>query len=561
MTSSITVFQARKILTMNPMQPQATHVAVRDGRILAVGSLERMAEWGPFELDRQFADKVLMPGLVEGHAHLSAGGLWQLPYVGFHARTAPDGALWEGCVSFDDVVTRLAGIEATMSESDGPLLAWGFDPIFFGTERMTIDHLDQVSTSRPVVVMHVSGHLMNVNSVALAKAGITVDTDIEGVARFVTGEREGHPTGELQEFAAMFPVNRLIGNAIRLSAAGETGVRLYGQVAQFAGVTTSADLVNDLSETGVDILRRVTAEADFPVRLVPAYNGTTGSLAREAGGERVRDCVKTNTDKLHFGLIKLFADGSIQGFTARLRWPGHFNGRENGIWIVPPDELKASIAFFHAQGFSLHIHTNGDEATEVAIDGIEAALAAHPRADHRHTLQHCQMADAAQFRRMARLGICVNLFANHLYYWGDAHYTQTMGPDRACRMDACGTALASGVPFAIHSDAPVTPLGPLFTAWCAVNRVTSSGRVLGESERISIADALSAITLGAAFTLGLDDRVGSVEVGKYADFCVLEEDPLAVAPMALKDVRIVGTVLGGRVLALPTQRPPESQRT
>ena len=546
-----TVYQARKIITMNPMQPEATHVAVRDGRILAVGSLDRMREWGTFELDTRFAGQVLMPGLVEGHSHLMAGGLWQFPFVGFHSRTAPDGKVWVGCRNFDEVVARLIELEARIDDPAKPLLAWGFDPIFFGSERMTVRHLDRVSATRPVVILHASQHLMNVNSAALAAAGITRDTEVEGIARFEEGEQRGEPTGELQEFAAMFPITRLTGNIFRVAGATEQSLRLFGQIAQLAGVTTATDLVNDLSDDNVEVLKRVTAEADYPVRLVPAYIGLDGSLSREAGSARVRSRVASNTDKLHFGLVKIVTDGSIQGFTARVRWPGYFNGHDNGIWIQPPDELKATIAHFHADGFQLHIHTNGDEATELAIDGIEAALAAHPRADHRHTLQHCQMADAAQFRRMARLGICANLFANHIYYWGDAHYALTMGPDRAERMDACATALAHGVPLAIHSDAPITPLGPLFTAWCAVNRLTSSGRILGESERIGVGDALFAITQGAAFTLGLDDRVGSIEVGKFADFCVLEEDPLAVAPASLKDLRIAGTVLGGRVLALP----------
>ncbi|MEO7940345.1 MAG: amidohydrolase family protein, partial [Burkholderiaceae bacterium] len=166
--------------------------------------------------------------------------------------------------------------------------------------------------------------------------------------------------------------------------------------------------------------------------------------------------------------------------------------------------------------------------------------------------QHCQMADASQFRRMATLGIGVNLFANHLFYWGDAHREQTMGPDRASRMDACATALAHQVPLAIHSDAPITPLGPLFTAWCAVNRLTSSGQVLGEAERISVAQALHAITLGAAYSLHMDGEIGSIEIGKFADFCVMADDPTAVEPQALKDVRITGTVIGGRPLPLPT---------
>lgn len=549
--SRTVVFQARKIITMNPMQPEATHVAVRGGCILAVGSLERMREWGAFDLDARFADRVLMPGLVEGHAHLMAGGLWQFPFVGFHARTDPDGVVWQGCRSFGEVIERLAAIEAKMTDPEQPLMAWGFDPIFFGVERMTVEHLDRVSTSRPVVILHASQHLMNVNSAALARAGIDRDTDVEGVVKFDAGPRRGSPTGELQEFAAMFPVMRFTGNVFRLAGTSEPGLRNFGRIAQLAGVTTATDLVNDLSDDAVSKLHRLTAEPDFPVRIVPAYVSLDGSIPRESGATRVRERMAGNTDKLRFGAIKLVVDGSIQGFSARLRWPGYFNGHDNGIWILPPDEMRATIAFFHREGFQLHIHTNGDEATELAIDAIEAALARWPRPDHRHTLQHCQMADAAQFRRMGRLGICANLFANHLYYWGDAHYTLTMGPDRACRMDACGSALDHGVPLAIHSDAPITPLGPLFTAWCAVNRMTSSGRVLGENERIGVPQALHAITMGAAFTLRMDDRIGSIEVGKFADFCVLHDDPLAVAPEALKDVRIAGTVLGGRVLPSP----------
>lgn len=545
--TDITVFQARKILTMNPMQPDATHVAVRDGKVLAVGDLARMQAWGDFTLDARFADKVLMPGLVEGHSHLMAGGLWQFPFVGFHARTAPDGKVWSGCVDFEAVIERLCAIEATLTDPAAPLLAWGFDPIFFGRERMTVHHLDRVSATRAVVILHASQHLMNVNTVALAQAGITRDTEIEGIARFGDGE----PNGELQEFAAMFPITRLTGNIFRVAGSTPSALRMFGQMAQHAGVTTATDLVNDLSDFNHAALTEVTAEPDFPVRLVPAYISMVESSSIDAGIARIRERQATGNDKLHYGLVKIVVDGSIQGFTARVRWPGYFNGAPNGIWILPPAQLKASIAQFHAAGFQLHIHTNGDEATELALDAIEAALEAQPRADHRHTLQHCQMADAAQFARMARLGMCVNLFANHLYYWGDAHRELTMGPDRAMRMDACGTALAADVPLAIHSDAPITPLGPLFTAWCAVNRLTSTGQKLGEAECISVPDALRAITMGAAFTLSMDHLIGSIEIGKYADFCVLGDDPLAVAPEALKDVPVLGTVIGGRAVPLP----------
>ena len=181
------------------------------------------------------------------------------------------------------------------------------------------------------------------------------------------------------------------------------------------------------------------------------------------------------------------------------------------------------------------------------LDCMQDGLAKHPLADHRFTIQHGQLANAAQFRRMKTLGMCVNLFPNHHFYWGDQHYAITVGPERAERMNACATALASGVPLAIHSDAPVTPLGPLFTAWCAVNRLTASGRVLGASERIGVDDALRTITLGAAYTLKLDGEIGSIESGKRADFAVLEDDPLKIGGEKLKDVRVWGVVQGGRV--------------
>ena len=147
---------------------------------------------------------------------------------------------------------------------------------------------------------------------------------------------------------------------------------------------------------------------------------------------------------------------------------------------------------------------------------------------------------------MKALGVCANLFANHLWFFGDQHHDLTVGPDKAMRLDACGSALRQGVPLAIHSDAPVTPMGPLHVAWCAANRITPSGRVLGEDQKITVEQALHAVTLGAAYTLHLDHEIGSVEVGKQADFAVLGRDPLAVPSHDLKDIPVLGTVMGGR---------------
>jgi hypothetical protein len=319
----------------------------------------------------------------------------------------------------------------------------------------------------------------------------------------------------------------------------------FARTATNVGVTTATDLHARVEDNNVNDYLAVTRDADYPLRLVPAAAGLTLSI--EEGPGHVASLKRHNNDKLFFGLCKIMTDGSIQGFTGRLKWPGYYNGKPNGIWNLPPQTLTAMVEAYHAAGLQMHMHTNGDEASELMINAIEKALLKAPRSDHRHTLTHCQMADESQFQRMAQLGICANLFTNHIYYWGDQHLALTMGPDRAMRMNACGTAKRLGVPFTIHSDAPVTPLSPLFTAWCAVNRLTASGRVLGANECIDVQDALRAVTLGAAFTLHLDHLVGSIEPGKYADFAVLDEDPTGVSAETLKDVSVWGTVMGGTV--------------
>ena len=541
----VQVLVAKKILTMNPAQPYATHVAIRDGRILSVGSRDDVKQSGDADIDDTFKDKVLMPGLVEGHCHLMEGAMWDAVYVGYHDRRGPDGVRRPGLQTLDAVIDRLRAAHDLMKDEQAPLLAWGFDPIFFGTKRLSVKELDTVCTGRPIVVLHASVHLMNVNSSMLALAGIDSETDIDGIGK----DADGEPTGELQEFAAMFPVYRLIGGGLSIAASEKKeAIWNFGRVAQLAGVTTATDLVNDFSERGNQKLRDITNDPAYPLRIVPAF---APQRCPEGGPQRVLSAIGDNTDKLRFGPVKFIVDGSIQGFTARLKWPGYLNGKPNGLWLIPPSQFVDVFSPFHEAGLQLHIHTNGDEATELVLDALEKILDSHPRHDHRHTLQHCQMADASQLARAAKLGLCINFFSNHLYYWGDAHYEQTMGADRANRMDAAESARRLGIAFAFHSDAPITPLNPLFTAWCASQRETSSGRVLGASERVPVADALRAITLGAAYTLKMEHLVGSIEVGKFADFAVLEDDPGEVAPERLKDLQVWGTVLGGRIFQGP----------
>ena len=217
-----TIYSARRILTMDRTLPTAGAVAVLDGRILGVGDFGTLASWGTHRVDDRYAERILMPGLIEGHSHLLEGGIWDYPHVGFYQRRSPDGTLWPALRSIDAVVERLQQAQANLRDPEAPLVAWGFDPILFRGPRMVRADLDRVSKQRPIAVIHSNFHVLNANSAMLARVGITRDTDVDGIVR----DDRGEPTGELAEMAAMFPVFQYIGDPFRCRTYGARSVEL-----------------------------------------------------------------------------------------------------------------------------------------------------------------------------------------------------------------------------------------------------------------------------------------------------------------------------------------------
>lgn len=547
MPDTTTIFVAKRVITMNPAQPTADAVAVRGDRILGVGTIDELASWGDHVINRDFEQHVLVPGFIEAHSHVMAGGMWTMPYVGYFDRRGADNALWTGCTSVEAVIERLIDVESQMDDPGQMLVAWGVDPIYFDGDRMLAKDLDRVSETRPIFIQHASGHLATVNTALLRAAEITADDPTPGISLGANGQ----PDGELQEPPAM----RLAGGAYaQLGAAMRTEEAMwnYATEARNAGATMITDLGTSQLAEPEQVARwtAVTDHDDYPARVMVAMSSMMGGPSDPTQLAQIAAELKSHqTSKLRFGIVKLVLDGSIQGFTARISWPHYYDAPDghpgNGLWLLAPEQVADIVEAFHIAGLTVHVHCNGDEATEVFVSAVEEVLERHPRWDHRHTVQHCQLTTKAQYKRMAALGMCANIFSNHIYYWGDQHRDVTLGPERAEGMDACATALREGVPFSIHCDAPVTPMGHLHTMWCAVNRLTASGAVLGADECISPEAALHAVTLGAAWQIKVDHEVGSIEAGKLADFAVLADDPLSVDPVTIKDIDVWGTVLGG----------------
>jgi predicted amidohydrolase YtcJ len=288
----------------------------------------------------------------------------------------------------------------------------------------------------------------------------------------------------------------------------------------------------------------VAADGDpgMDVMVLPA----AGLEPRLSRGEL--DFAIADGGRIQLGPRKLFADGAFQIQTACLTEPYfkpmHGDPNHCGRLGVTREGMTRHVGALHDAGFQTHIHVNGDAAGDVVLGAMEALLAANPRDDHRHTLIHCQTLRDDQLDRMVEMGVSATFFPAHVYYWGDKHRDEFLGPRRAARISPLGSAVERGLRFTIHNDTSVTPMRPLHLMWCACNRITASGQVLGEDQRTTPRQALRAHTIDAAWQVFLEDERGSIEVGKRADFAILSANPLDDAA-ALKDITVKSTIVAG----------------
>ena len=550
----ITIYTAKAIVTLDPGTPFAEAVAVMNGKILGVGTLDEVRGWitnEEFEVDRRFQDAVIIPGFIEAHMHPQfTGVLWQGVYVGRFDRTAPDGAPIKGSETKQAVIEQLRNAAAKTPADGSWLVAWGYQPEFYGNSPLTRTDLDPISNGHPMFIENLSMHIYYVNSKAFEIAGITDKTDIVGMVK-----AGGKPTGEVKEIeAALAFVAKLppLDSKTLLKATWEAS-----KLAHRVGVTTFADLNFGTLPGAYKAYQTVAADPNFPVRIVlnPLIQVfQKGEIAEKGGLDYLAELHKYDTDRLSFGGVKFVVDGSIQGYTGLIQWPHYYKTFANGVANISQEDLNQWVLEVHKRGFQAVIHTNANQATEMALLALAAAQEHYPRLATRHRLEHNQFVTHDQLVKMKQLGVATNLFTNHVYL-GDLHYSTFVGPDRARRMDPAGSAQHMGIPFSLHSDASVTPVDPLFSMWTATARKTMSGRVLGEGERISIPQALHAVTLGAAYLLGQDDKKGSIEAGKLADFTILDRNPLEVtSPDELKDIKVLGTVMGGKPFPVSARR-------
>lgn len=544
--SDVTVFEAKRIITMDPGRPDATAVAVRDGRILSVGSLESMRPWldrHAFEVDTTFSDRVVMPGFVDPHMHLRRAGavVTGLHYLG--PTTSPIGA--PGQATRAEVFDFLDKLHAS-APADEQIFAWGFDPAYQGG-HLNRDELDRVSGERPIVILAYAMHFLYLNSAALKLTGATEGLDLHGMGR----DSDGRLNGVFAEKQATRFAMKPFRTRFYRREAARSGLLTLANIAQSVGITTTSDMgvgAEDFEEELADHLD-IVSRRDFPLRisLTPAEIAMDAEHGEDAA-DFVADLGRYQSDKLRFHGIKMWLDGSYQAMSLRVNYPGYLDGGNGLRGEVPWPDLVDRMMPYWERGIQIHAHANGDEAIDAALDTLAELQHRKPRFDHRFTIEHYLISSPSQARRLAKLGGLASVLIYYLHHRSELQNLEGLGPDRAEATGRLGSLAREGVVFGLHSDFAfgLFPLSPLESVWMSVTRLGIDGKTcLAPGERISIERALRAITIDSAYLLGMENEVGSIEVGKYADFTVLDEDPLTIDVSRVKDIPIWGTVLGG----------------
>lgn len=547
------IYTAREVITMDPARPRAEAVAVVGDRIAAVGTLaelQALAGSQPFRVDRQFDGKVLLPGFVEPHVHPLLSSLMVVVEViaieDWETANGPSPGVRDEAGYRD----RLTAALRAHAGQDDVFVTWGYHQLFHGP--MSRQYLDQLAPDMPVIVWHRSQHEVYLNSAVMRRMGV----DDAFLASFTPSQAaqadaaRGHffEQGTIKVMEKLTPA---MATPDRMRRGLEFTVGYYHR----NGITTAAEPGGFYSRPLQNAINAVYAADSVPFNhyFIPDGKSFAEMYPRDTAAQiaEAQKPLSWGSGRARYlpRQIKFLNDGAIYSQLMQMR-DGYTDGHR-GAWIMDPDVFTASFQAFWDADYQIHVHNNGDGGLDVLLANVERAQRRRPRYDHRTTIVHFGFAAPDQILRAARLGCIVS--ANPYYVTALAgRYAQVgIGPERARRMVPIGDASRAGMSISLHSDMPMAPAKPLQLIWAAVNRITAEGPVAGPDQVISLDLALRAMTIEAAFLIRLENEVGSITPGKFANFTVLERSPYAVPPAALKDIPIWGTVLEGRVQPAP----------
>lgn len=532
------IYFGGNIITINDALPIAEAVAVKDGKILAVGTNDEvLSVKGENTSLINFEGSTMLPGFVDAHGHVMGGGLQALSA---NLLAPPDGAV-KDISSLQDTLRKWKEANFEIVKKIKLIVGFGYD----NAQLVELRHpmrkdLDEVSKDIPIVLVHQSGHIISVNSKALEVGEITSQTP-NPKGGVIQREEDGkEPNGVLEETAA-FPL--LITLLSRVGADGskvflKAGTELWVRY----GYTTAQD--GRSMPNAVATMKTVAGEGGFKIDVVsyPDVLVDRDLIKREYSA--------SYTNRFRVGGAKLTIDGSPQGFTAWRDRPyykpvGNYPPGYLGYPAATAEQVGDAIDWAFANNIQINTHANGEAASDQLIAFIRATNEKHGKGDRRPVLVHGQFLREDQVDSLQELGILASLFPMHTFYWGDWHRDHTVGPVLADNISPTGWFVKRGMKFTSHHDAPVAFPNSMRVLDATVTRRSRSGDIIGPAQRVDVMTALKAMTIWPAWQHFEEDTKGSIEVGKLADFVILDQDPTAIDSENLDQIKVLETIKEG----------------
>jgi len=551
----VTIYTAKKFITMDPTRPEATAVAVMGTKILAVGSLKELEEASkgqPYKVDHTFDGKIVTPGFIAQHLHPFLGALsMESTIISIEDWALPTGFV-KAVSNHEEYIARLKSELAKMDKSGDkkkPMFTWGYHKTFHG--EITRKVLDEVESTRPIFVWHRSCHEFTLNSAALKLCGID-DAFIKTLPKntqSMCSMKDGHfwETG-------LFGVLGKLAPYVASTEQFKHGLATLGKYIQAQGITSASEPGGVINKKMTDLINGVLGDSNTPFRFYFLPDGK--SLAeRFVDGDLIGETEKLMSwGKGHCSYqpkqIKLFADGAIFSQLMQLR-DGYTDGHK-GEWMMVPDLFAKAFRKYWDAGYQIVVHITGDKGLDMFLDNLESNMRRNPRYDHRCTVVHFGMAQPDQIKRIKRLGALVSGNPYYVTSLAENYSKNGLTAHQVSRMVPMADVEKAGIHFSYHSDMPMAPAQPLYLMDCGVNRTsTFSGKVFAPEQRVSRMGALKAVTIEAAYSWKMEKKIGSIEAGKDANLTILMDNPLTVESKSLKNIKVWGTMFEGKVFPVP----------
>ena len=542
------------IIPMNTTEPSTVEALVeRKGRIVYVGNLAKAKDQFMDSEQIDLEGRTLLPGFIDAHSHF---GMVSNTMGQVDLNPPPVGNI----SSIEQMLSALKAYKAENNIPDGEwIYGWGYDESQLSDKRHPNKReLDKALPNNPVYIQHTSGHMGVANSLALEKMKVSAATKNPEGGMIGRLPNSNEPNGLVQE-TAMYP---FVGHMLQVlnSKQAEFFDQTQDVYAQ-KGITTAQDGMTDR-----EAIRFFQSQADQGKLKIDLVS-LAGFSELESNLKDPDLTFKTYNNGFKVQGTKIIADGSPQGKTAYFTQPylTKVEGCEKdctGLPSLSQDTLNDLFKLAYQADNQLFIHANGDASIDMVIKAHEYASKALNQPldkDRRTVVIHSQFVRPDQLETFKKYNIEPSFFTNHAYFWGDVHL-ENLGKKRAGFLSPIASADKLGLKYTNHSDATVTPIDPLFTMWTAVNRLSRSGKVIGSEEKTSPYQALKSVTSHAAYQLFEEDKKGTLEVGKIADFVILDRNPLTIKPMQIRDIKVVQTIKNGKPVYDATQEVAETAK-